>query len=97
VLGEIVLDYFDLMSSVTTWIRSHFEELQKMANLRKLCLICAQVLIIQIQGKGRFISSLKTVILDNQPVAIEHEYYLENISHSRSSNFFSTIYGVDYM
>lgn len=87
-LGEIVLDYFDLMSSVSTWFRSHFEELQKMANLRKLCLICAQVLIIQIQGKSRFKFFPKNVILDNQPIAIEHEFHFENIAHSRSLDFF---------
>jgi hypothetical protein len=33
------------------WIRKQLLQMQKMANFRKLCLICAHIMLIQIQGK----------------------------------------------
>ena len=44
-------DSFVLMCSMSIWIRKQLLQMQKMANFRKLCLICAYIMLIQIQGK----------------------------------------------
>ena len=40
-----------LMFCVTVWFERRFDQLKKMTNFKKLCLVCLQFFIMQVQGK----------------------------------------------